>query len=243
MVVAAMRCTKKSYNGAVMTVPPEIFKANDIRGIAGETLTLDGAKLIGRALAAAAQQQGITRIALGRDGRLSSPQLAAALADGICQGGIATTDIGIVPTPALYYAAHKYCGGSGVMITGSHNPKNGIHFGRPIWRISKDNIFPTAKLPPTCLLPRWIGACRSKAVRFWQWEKPPICRMTNNQTPDSGDFAWRAFSPCELSARAHEQAENAPAPLRRSVYLYYLSRYLFSLYEAAFASMYAAANS
>ena len=124
MVVAAMRCTKKSYNGAVMTVPPEIFKANDIRGIAGETLTLDGAKLIGRALAATAQQQGITRIALGRDGRLSSPQLAAALADGICQGGIATTDIGIVPTPALYYAAHKYCGGSGVMITGSHNPKN-----------------------------------------------------------------------------------------------------------------------
>lgn len=114
-----------SYNGAAMNAPPPgIFKANDIRGIAGETLTADGARRIGNALAAAALEQGAGQIALGRDGRLSSPELAAALADGLCEGGIAVMDIGIVPTPALYYAAAKHCGGSGVMITGSHNPKN-----------------------------------------------------------------------------------------------------------------------
>ncbi len=104
--------------------PPEIFKANDIRGIYGKTLTAGGAKLIGCALAAAAKAQGAKHIALGRDGRLSSPELAAALADGLCEGGVAVADIGVVPTPVLYYAAAKHCGGSGVMITGSHNPKN-----------------------------------------------------------------------------------------------------------------------
>ena len=105
-------------------VPPEIFKANDIRGVAGETLTVGGARLIGRALAAEAREQGAEQIALGRDGRLSGPEIAAALAEGLRLGGMRAVDVGVVPTPALYYAAATRCGGSGVMVTGSHNPKN-----------------------------------------------------------------------------------------------------------------------
>ncbi len=107
-----------------VVVPPEIFKANDIRGVAGGTLTVAGAELIGKALAAQARAEGAGEIALGRDGRLSSPELAAALARGLCEGGVAVRDIGLAPTPALYFAATNLCGGSGVMVTGSHNPKN-----------------------------------------------------------------------------------------------------------------------
>ncbi|MGU9952012.1 MAG: phosphomannomutase/phosphoglucomutase [Gammaproteobacteria bacterium WSBS_2016_MAG_OTU1] len=104
------------------TPPPSIFKANDIRGIYEQTLTEDGARHIGRALAAAVLQAGGTRIALARDGRLSSPALAKALAQGIGDGGVITLDIGLAPTPALYHAAFSIGDGNGVMITGSHNP-------------------------------------------------------------------------------------------------------------------------
>ena len=105
-----------------MSVPGSIFKANDIRGIYGDTLTDDGARLIGRALAAEGLAAGAARIALARDGRLSSPALAAALVTGLREGGLSVLDLGLAPTPALYYTAFAHCGGSGVMLTGSHNP-------------------------------------------------------------------------------------------------------------------------
>ena len=101
---------------------PEIFKAYDIRGIVGRTLTEDTAYLIGRAVAARAAAQGIGSIAVGRDGRLSGAALSAALCRGLTDSGIAVTDTGTVATPMLYFAALTECGGSGIMITGSHNP-------------------------------------------------------------------------------------------------------------------------
>ena len=101
---------------------PEIFKAYDIRGIVGQTLTEDTARLIGRAIASRAAAQGIGSIAVGRDGRLSGPALAAALCRGLTESGIRVTDVGMVATPMLYFAAVSECGGSGIMITGSHNP-------------------------------------------------------------------------------------------------------------------------
>ena len=101
---------------------PEIFKAYDIRGIVGQTLTEDTARLIGRAIASRAAAQGIGSIAVGRDGRLSGPALAAALCCGLTESGIRITDVGMVATPMLYFAAVSECGGSGIMITGSHNP-------------------------------------------------------------------------------------------------------------------------
>ncbi|MGI9307015.1 MAG: phosphomannomutase/phosphoglucomutase [Gammaproteobacteria bacterium] len=107
-----------------MNAPPDsIFRANDIRGIYGETLTEDGARQIGRALARAGEN-----MALARDGRNSSPALSAALAAGLAEGGANVLDIGTAPTPALYFAAYELANGSGAMITGSHNPPahNGI---------------------------------------------------------------------------------------------------------------------
>lgn len=101
-----------------------LFKANDIRGIYGDALDENIAYRIGQALAAAARARDIRALAVGRDGRLSSPVLAAALVEGLTDAGLTAMDIGLAPTPALYYAAVAHCGGSGVMVTGSHNPKN-----------------------------------------------------------------------------------------------------------------------
>ncbi|MDM5146940.1 phosphomannomutase/phosphoglucomutase [Candidatus Persebacteraceae bacterium Df01] len=105
-----------------MTIAANIFKANDIRGIYNDTLTDDAARSIGRALAAEALDAGATSMALARDGRLSSQPLTVALTEGLCAGGVSVVDIGMAPTPVLYFAAQTLCSGSGVMVTGSHNP-------------------------------------------------------------------------------------------------------------------------
>jgi phosphomannomutase/phosphoglucomutase len=101
---------------------PAIFRAYDIRGVVGRDLDAPVARRIGQALGSEAHARGVRRMALGRDGRLSSPALAAALAEGLQATGIDLLDIGCAPTPLLYYAAHTRTGGSGVMVTGSHNP-------------------------------------------------------------------------------------------------------------------------
>ncbi|MBI3562054.1 MAG: phosphomannomutase/phosphoglucomutase [Gammaproteobacteria bacterium] len=104
-------------------VPPaEIFKAYDIRGIVGASLTISYAHQIGRALGSEAQTRGVKRIAFGRDGRLSGPELGGALVQGLRDAGVDVIDVGMVPTPVLYYAAYELTEGSGVMLTGSHNP-------------------------------------------------------------------------------------------------------------------------
>ena len=110
------------------SVSAEIFRAYDIRGIVGATLTAQVVRAIGQALGTLALEAGGTTIAIGRDGRLSGPELSAALAEGIAASGANVIDIGMVPTPVTYFAAyHRGCG-SAVMLTGSHNPPdyNGI---------------------------------------------------------------------------------------------------------------------
>src|SRR3990170_503831 len=102
--------------------PPEIFKAYDIRGIVGRTLTADGVRLIGRAIGSEAREQGQTAVAVGRDGRLSGPELAGALMQGIRAAGLDAFDIGMVATPMTYFAAHHLRCGCAVSVTGSHNP-------------------------------------------------------------------------------------------------------------------------
>jgi phosphomannomutase/phosphoglucomutase len=99
-----------------------IFRAYDIRGIAGKTLTKEVVYDIGRALGTQAKEQGCKKIVVGRDGRTSSPALAEALAKGIIATGLNVLDIGMVPTPVLYFVARHTEGRSGVMVTGSHNP-------------------------------------------------------------------------------------------------------------------------
>ena len=103
-------------------LPPEIFKAYDIRGIVGKSLTADVVRRIGHALGSLALGQGQTAIAVGRDGRLSGPELAGALMDGICAAGCDAIDVGCVPTPVTYFAAYELGCHSCVSVTGSHNP-------------------------------------------------------------------------------------------------------------------------
>ena len=99
-----------------------VFKAYDIRGIVPAQLDARFARSLGLALAQRAHAAGVKALVIGRDGRLSSPELAQALHDGVNAGGIDTVDIGEVPTPLMYFATHVLKTGSGVAITGSHNP-------------------------------------------------------------------------------------------------------------------------
>ncbi|TDJ37042.1 MAG: phosphomannomutase/phosphoglucomutase [Gammaproteobacteria bacterium] len=100
----------------------EIFRAYDIRGITTTNLTDDVVYWIGRAYAAEARERKQTRIAVGRDGRHSSEALSNALTRGLTEGGVDVLDVGMVPTPLLYFATYALDTGSGIMITGSHNP-------------------------------------------------------------------------------------------------------------------------
>ncbi|MDR2209753.1 MAG: phosphomannomutase/phosphoglucomutase [Azoarcus sp.] len=100
----------------------EIFKAYDIRGIVGKTLDANTVKTIGHALGSEAVARGQQAVAIGRDGRLSGPELADALAEGLLAAGIDAIDIGCVPTPVTYFAAHHLGVHSCVSVTGSHNP-------------------------------------------------------------------------------------------------------------------------
>jgi phosphomannomutase/phosphoglucomutase len=105
-----------------MMLPPEIFKAYDIRGVVGKTLTPAIVRAVGHALGSLAQEQGRDTLVVGRDGRLSGPELAAAIADGIRASGVNVIDVGMVATPMTYFAAHHLGTQSSVMVTGSHNP-------------------------------------------------------------------------------------------------------------------------
>ncbi|MCW8923182.1 MAG: phosphomannomutase/phosphoglucomutase, partial [Gammaproteobacteria bacterium] len=111
-----------------MAITEEIFRAYDIRGIVETALTPDAVRQIGQAFATEALRQNQKTVVIGRDGRLSSPMLSQALSEGLRAGGCDVVDIGMVPTPVLYYATHKLETGTGLMITGSHNPPqyNGI---------------------------------------------------------------------------------------------------------------------
>ena len=103
-------------------IAPEIFKAYDIRGIVDRTLTEAAVEEIGRGLGTLGARKGIKRFIVGRDGRLSGPRLSRALAKGLNRAGMDVTDIGVVATPMVYFATHHFATGSGVMVTGSHNP-------------------------------------------------------------------------------------------------------------------------
>lgn len=104
------------------SLPDEIFKAYDIRGIVGQTLSPDIAKMIGQAIGSEAIDRGVTGIVVGRDGRLSGPEMVEALSAGLTASGIDVIDIGRVPTPVVYFAAHKLETQSCISVTGSHNP-------------------------------------------------------------------------------------------------------------------------
>jgi phosphomannomutase len=102
---------------------PSIFKAYDIRGTVPRTLNAELAHALGLAFGSRALAQGERVVAVGRDGRLSGPALAAALIEGLAAAGVQVIDLGMVTTPMLYFAASTLCA-SGVQVTGSHNPRD-----------------------------------------------------------------------------------------------------------------------
>jgi phosphomannomutase/phosphoglucomutase len=105
-------------------LPSEIFKAYDIRGIVGSTLTPKIVERIGQAIGSEARARQHPRVVVGRDGRLSGPELVSALASGLAASGCEVIDIGMVPTPVVYFATHHLGTHTGVAVTGSHNPPN-----------------------------------------------------------------------------------------------------------------------
>ena len=103
-------------------LPSSIFRAYDIRGVVGSTLTTTTAYWIGRAIGSQSIAQGEPAVVVARDGRLSGPELSQALIQGLVECGCRVIDIGMVPTPVLYFATNVLDASSGVMVTGSHNP-------------------------------------------------------------------------------------------------------------------------
>ena len=109
-----------------MQIDPTIFKAYDIRGIVGKNVDETFAEHLGRAFGSEAVAAGEKAVAVGRDGRVSGPGLAAALIRGLKSTGLDVVDIGMVTTPMLYYVAAtrgKQGCTSGIQVTGSHNPR------------------------------------------------------------------------------------------------------------------------
>ena len=105
-----------------------VFRAYSIRGIAGDTITVQDMRRIGQAAATILGETGIVSAVLGRDCRTSSPELAAALREGLLSAGMDVIDIGVCPTPLLSFATDHMGAGAGFMVTASHNPPdhNGI---------------------------------------------------------------------------------------------------------------------
>ncbi|MDC0454371.1 phosphomannomutase/phosphoglucomutase, partial [Gammaproteobacteria bacterium] len=111
-----------------MKLIESIFREYDIRGTYPEEINEDIISIIGQAIALKCKEEGVTEISVGRDGRLSGEVLLDSMCNSIANSGISVANIGLVTSPILYYAAKKNASKSGIMITGSHNPKddNGI---------------------------------------------------------------------------------------------------------------------
>lgn len=145
-----------------MTEPrynPRIFRAYDIRGVADRDLDDAIVRRIGRAFAAEIHARRLLdRVAVGCDARLSSPRIHSALVRGLCEGGVDVVDVGIVPSPVLYFAAYMREVGGAIMVTGSHNPAedNGLKllldkgaiYGADILRLRAAVEAGDAALPP-----------------------------------------------------------------------------------------------
>src|SRR6266700_796346 len=128
---------------------PTILREYDIRGIVGSTLFPADAHALGRVFAQVVAENGGRRVAVGYDGRLTSPEFESALVDGLAEGGTDVVRIGRGPTPMLYYAAATLKVDGGIMVTGSHNPPdhNGFKMvlgGKPFFGKAIQRLGPMA---------------------------------------------------------------------------------------------------
>ncbi|WP_296281072.1 phosphomannomutase/phosphoglucomutase [Pseudoxanthomonas sp.] len=112
----------RQADAKTVEVDPGIFRAYDIRGIVGASLSIEVAELIGLAIGSVMRDEDLMDIVVGRDGRLSGPDLAGGLIEGLRKAGRNVIDIGLAPTPVAYFGAYHLRAGSCVAVTGSHNP-------------------------------------------------------------------------------------------------------------------------
>jgi len=181
-------------------IAPEIFKAYDIRGIVGRTLTRPAVQAIGQALGSLAAERGRDTIVVGRDGRLSGPDLAGALCDGIRAAGADVIDIGMVTTPMTYFAAHHLGTQCCVMVTGSHNPPdyNGLKMVIDATTLSGDDIQALRERIARGDLARGSGALRTEDIASAYFDR--ITRDVRLTRPmriavDCGNGVAGAFAP------------------------------------------------
>ncbi len=147
-------------------VDPAIFRAYDIRGVVGEGLDADVVRRIGQAIGSEAAERGLGQVVAARDGRLSSPDLFEALVEGLTASGREVIDIGLAPTPVLYFASDFLGAGAGVMLTGSHNgPRyNGLKIVLDGQALAEEAITALARRLKSGDLVEGEGSVRSLAV-------------------------------------------------------------------------------
>jgi phosphomannomutase/phosphoglucomutase len=150
-----------------MPVAPAIFRQYDIRGVVGKDLTVEAAHQIGRAYAAYLAAEGlIGAVAVGRDNRPSGEALRDALVEGLTTSGIDVVDIGVVPTPLLYWALHHVGVAGGIQITGSHNPPeyNGFKLSVGTSSLHGENVQRLREIGEAGRFPSGQGSVRSCQV-------------------------------------------------------------------------------
>ncbi len=161
-------------------IHPSTLREYDIRGIVGETLTRDGIYAIGRAFGTTAARQGGRSVAVGYDGRLTSPEFESALVAGLADAGMTVLRIGLAPTPMLYFAIKHLQTDGGIIITGSHNPPeyNGLKMsmgGRPFFG---EDIQALGRLAMSSDLASGVGHVEDRAI-----EDAYIARMLQDFEP------------------------------------------------------------
>ena len=150
-----------------MTIAAGIFRQYDIRGIVGQDLTEEAARGLGGAYAALMKERGVSgEVAVGRDNRPSGERLRNALVDGLTSAGVSVVDIGVVPTPVLYWTLHHLPVIGGIQITGSHNPPeyNGFKLCFGTESLHGHDIQHILALIRSSAAPKGQGAVRSEAV-------------------------------------------------------------------------------
>jgi len=168
---------------AIAALSASMFRAYDIRGLVDTELTVASIHLIGRAIGSLAMEHGHTEVLFGADSRLSSPALAAALQAGVLASGCDILDLGIIPTPLLYFATHTLHCSSGIMLTASHNPAeyNGI-------KIVRDR---------SCLTPEQIQAIHERALKLLS--TPETTQSTPETTQRPGTLRHHDILPAYLA--------------------------------------------
>ena len=165
----------------------------DIRGIVGDTLGEADAFAIGRVFGSIIAEQGGKRIAVGRDGRLSSPTLEAALIKGLAASGAEVVSIGCGPTPMLYFAAFTGPTDGAVMVTGSHNPANYNGFKMMVGKkpfFGKDILDLGARAAAGKVVPEATRQCRAAGCQRGLC-RPPAAGLGRREEAESGVGQWQ----------------------------------------------------